>query len=106
MENNGNAARTQGTCGFRRVGQACAGRAEDLRQGQLRDDVVDRVGAHWHDARWCEALPADLGAVGKQADLVVLDRNLFDVPSHDIHKVRVMLTLMDGKVTYRAADSN
>jgi predicted amidohydrolase YtcJ len=44
--------------------------------------------------------------VGKQADLVVLDRNLFDVPAHDIHKVRVMLTLMDGKVTYRAADSN
>jgi hypothetical protein len=27
-------------------------------------------------------------------------------PPHDIHKVRVMLTLMDGKVTYRAADSN
>jgi hypothetical protein len=42
--------------------------------------------------------------VGKQADLVVLDRNLFDVPAHDIHKVRVMLTLMDGKVTARAAD--
>ena len=44
--------------------------------------------------------------VGKQADLVVLDRNLFDVPAHDIHEVRVMLTLMDGKVTARAADSD
>jgi len=38
--------------------------------------------------------------VGKEADLVVLDRNLFDVADHDIHKVRVLLTMMGGKVTY------
>ena len=41
--------------------------------------------------------------VGKQADLVVLDKNLFDVPGHDIHNVRVLLTMMDGKVTHTAA---
>jgi predicted amidohydrolase YtcJ len=40
--------------------------------------------------------------VGKQADLVVLDKNLFDVPDHDIHMVRVLLTMMGGKVTYPA----
>jgi predicted amidohydrolase YtcJ len=41
--------------------------------------------------------------VGKQADLVVLDKNLFEVPGHDIHKVRVLLTMMGGKVTYTLA---
>ncbi len=40
--------------------------------------------------------------VGKQADLVVLDQNLFDVPAHDIHKIRVLFTMMDGKVTHTA----
>lgn len=42
--------------------------------------------------------------VGKAADLVVLDRNLFDVPSHEIHKVRTLLTVIDGKPVYRHAD--
>ena len=38
--------------------------------------------------------------VGKAADLVVLDRNLFEVPSNEINNVQVLLTLMDGKVVY------
>jgi predicted amidohydrolase YtcJ len=40
--------------------------------------------------------------VGKQADLVVLGRNLFDVPRYEIHSVPVLMTMMDGKVTYSA----
>lgn len=39
--------------------------------------------------------------VGKAADLVVLDRNLFDVPSHEIHLAKTLLTVLDGKVIYR-----
>ncbi len=42
--------------------------------------------------------------VGKAADLVVLDRNLFDVSPQDIHQVRVMLTLLEGKTVYKAED--
>lgn len=40
--------------------------------------------------------------VGKAADLVVLDRNLFDVPAHEIHLAKVLLTLLEGKEVYRA----
>jgi predicted amidohydrolase YtcJ len=40
--------------------------------------------------------------IGKQADLVVLDRNLFEVPAHEIHTVKVLLTMMDGKITHSA----
>jgi predicted amidohydrolase YtcJ len=41
--------------------------------------------------------------VGKQADLVVLGRDLFDVKSEEIHSIPVVLTMMDGRVTYSAA---
>lgn len=38
--------------------------------------------------------------VGKFADLIVLDRNLFDVPTEEIKDAQVSLTLMDGNVVY------
>ena len=40
--------------------------------------------------------------VGKAADLVVLDRNLFDVPPSQIHEAKVLWTLLEGKEVYRA----
>ena len=39
--------------------------------------------------------------VGKYADLVVLEQNLFDVAPRDIADVRVLATMMDGKFTHR-----
>ena len=39
--------------------------------------------------------------VGKAADLIVLDRNLFEIPAHEIHLAKVLVTLLDGKVVYR-----
>jgi predicted amidohydrolase YtcJ len=41
--------------------------------------------------------------VGKLADLVVLDKNLFDIPAHEIHKTRVVMTVMNGKVRHGMA---
>lgn len=40
--------------------------------------------------------------VGKLADLIVLEKNLFEVAPHDIGKVNVALTMMDGRITHRA----
>lgn len=42
--------------------------------------------------------------VGKAADLIVLDRNLFEIPAHEISKARVMLTLLEGREVYRNPD--
>jgi predicted amidohydrolase YtcJ len=39
---------------------------------------------------------------GKAADLVVLDRNLFKIPLQEIHAVRVVLTILEGRVIYSA----
>jgi predicted amidohydrolase YtcJ len=44
--------------------------------------------------------------VGKAADLVVLDRNLFEIPAHEIGKTKVLLTLLEGKEVYRDPNFN
>jgi predicted amidohydrolase YtcJ len=42
--------------------------------------------------------------VGKTADLVVLSDNLFTIPEYSIHKVKVLLTLLDGKEVFRDSE--
>ena len=39
--------------------------------------------------------------VGKQADFIVLDQNLFDIPVERISDVKVLKTLVDGLVVYQ-----
>lgn len=39
--------------------------------------------------------------VGKLADLIVLEKNLFDVGPHEIGKLNVQLTMMNGRITHR-----
>lgn len=36
--------------------------------------------------------------VGKRADLIVLDRNVFEGDLHDIHRANVVMTMMNGQV--------
>jgi len=40
--------------------------------------------------------------VGKRADLVVLDRNLFEIPAEEISEALVELTLFDGEVVHQS----
>ncbi len=42
--------------------------------------------------------------VGKAADLVVLDRNLFEIPVERIHQVRVVRTVLEGKTVWELKD--
>jgi len=39
---------------------------------------------------------------GKSADMIVLDRNLLDISSSDIHNTKVATTIFRGKVVYQA----
>ncbi|MBS0520523.1 MAG: amidohydrolase [Proteobacteria bacterium] len=42
---------------------------------------------------------------GKRADLVMLDRNIFEMPPHQIHDAKVSMTLMNGIVRHEASTS-
>lgn len=39
--------------------------------------------------------------VGKAADLIVLDRDIHRIPVTEIHAVKVLLTLLDGRIVFR-----
>jgi hypothetical protein len=41
--------------------------------------------------------------VGKKADFIVFDQNLFQIPSTEIAKTKVLRTFIDGKEVFRAA---
>ena len=47
----------------------------------------------------------DIGSIedGKLADLIVISQNLFEVPPLQIDKTKVLLTMVGGKVVYRAS---
>jgi len=39
--------------------------------------------------------------VGKEADLIVLDRNLYRIPVTQLHSARVLLTLLEGRTVWK-----
>ncbi|MCZ2153437.1 MAG: amidohydrolase [Bryobacterales bacterium] len=43
--------------------------------------------------------------VGKLADLVVLSKNIMEIPPQEILSTKVWLTLVDGRIVYQSADS-
>ena len=40
--------------------------------------------------------------VGKKADLIMLEDDLFELDPHEIHQARVALTMMDGRIVHEA----
>ena len=41
--------------------------------------------------------------VGKAADFIVLDRNIFEIPIADVSDVKVLMTVVDGNVVHRSS---
>jgi len=38
--------------------------------------------------------------IGKLADIIVLDRNLFEIPKHQIHETLVDVTIFNGRIIH------
>jgi predicted amidohydrolase YtcJ len=68
-----------------------------------RLDIDTLIRGYTIDAAYQLHMEDDIGSleVGKKADLVVLDRNLFETDAYEIHKTEVVMTLMDGNVVYQ-----
>jgi len=67
-------------------------------------DLATMIDAYTIEAAWLMNHEDQVGSieVSKRADLVVLDRNLFEIPAADINETRVLMTLFDGEVIYEA----
>lgn len=69
-----------------------------------RLDVETLVRGFTIDAAYQMHMDEQIGSieVGKKADLVVLDQNIFEIDAYDIHRTKVIMTMMDGNVVYEA----
>lgn len=57
------------------------------------------------DAAYQMHMDDEIGSleVGKKADLIVLDQDIFEIDAHEIHKTQVLLTMMDGDIVYESS---
>jgi len=69
-------------------------------------DLATAIRAATLGSAYGNFLNKDTGSieVGKLADLIVIDSNLFDIPTSDLSKARVMLTLFGGEVVFGSLD--
>ena len=82
------------------------GPEEDPDFETLGDELVDlatMIDAYTINGAWQLGLEDISGSieVGKRADIVVYDRNLFEIDTYEISEALVELTVFDGRVVYR-----
>jgi predicted amidohydrolase YtcJ len=76
---------------------------EEILWPEERASLEDMITSFTINGAYANFLEEDTGSieVGKQADLVVLDQNLFEIPTTEIADTKVLLTLVDGEAVYR-----
>jgi predicted amidohydrolase YtcJ len=64
--------------------------------------LEETIRIHTINGAWTLRLDDVTGSieVGKSADLIVLNHNLFEIPPTDIHETKVQTTLYEGRVVY------
>jgi predicted amidohydrolase YtcJ len=67
-----------------------------------RVDLPRILAAYTINAAYATHAERETGSLetGKLADLIVLDRNLFEISASDIHRARVLLTLLEGRAVW------
>lgn len=65
--------------------------------------LTEVLAAYTNGGAWVTFQERQRGSleVGKWADLIVLERNLYEIPPEQISETRVVLTMLEGKEVYR-----
>ena len=71
---------------------------------QERIDLPDAIAGYTIRGAYLDFTEKETGSIepGKAADLIVLDRNLFEIPASKIHETKVLKTFLEGKEVYSA----
>ena len=85
--------------------QTLDGKPEGGWHQEQRLDLETSLRSYTINNAWAEGEEASKGslAVGKLADLVIIDRDLFAIPPAQIKDAKVLLTMVGGRVTHAAA---
>jgi predicted amidohydrolase YtcJ len=75
----------------------------DVLNAGERVDLATMIAAYTINGAYTMKQEERVGSVetGKRADLVVLDRNLFEIPATEINQVMVEMTYFDGELVYK-----
>jgi predicted amidohydrolase YtcJ len=65
-------------------------------------DLATAIKSYTVDSAYMVHMEDKIGSieVGKKADLIILDRNLFEIPVEQLPEVNVLTTMMNGKVVH------
>ena len=65
-------------------------------------DLEDILKAYTIEGAYSLFRENEIGSLkkGKLADVILLDKNLFKIPSHEIHQVEVIMTIFNGRIVY------
>jgi predicted amidohydrolase YtcJ len=74
-----------------------------LQPADERLELAEALAANTLGAAYQLRMERDIGSieVGKKADLVVLDENLFKIPATEIARTQISMTMMNGRFTHR-----
>ena len=69
---------------------------------EARMSLDQALKAHTINAAYGMGMDKEIGSLkpGKKADLVVLEKNLYEVDPNDISEVKVLYTMMNGRITW------
>ncbi|MEX1993893.1 MAG: amidohydrolase family protein [Steroidobacteraceae bacterium] len=79
-----------------------AGRTADPFLPAERIELPEAIAAFTINSAYVNRLEEDTGSieVGKFADLIVLDRNLFEIPASELSDAKPLVTLLEGKAVH------
>lgn len=81
--------------------------AAKIANPEERATLADMIASFTIDGAYANHVDDITGSieVGKKADIIVLDKNLFDIPATQIKDTAVVLTLVEGKEVYRLKEA-
>jgi predicted amidohydrolase YtcJ len=79
---------------------------EEILWPEERVTLEEMIATFTFNGAYANFLDNETGSleVGKQADIVVLDQNLFEIPATEISQTKVQLTLVNGNVVFSDLD--